>query len=166
MKQTKSSRPTFIEEQTLWDNGFEYIIGIDEVGRGSFAGPLVVAGVIFKKDCIKNAPQNFLKVVTEINDSKLLTPQKRTEISKEIFKHVVDFAIVEINVPTINRIGIGRATYMGMRKIVIKLAKEKSFILIDGFTIKRIPKVGSNNQKGIIKGDQKKRIDCCCFYNC
>ncbi|MEK9175925.1 MAG: hypothetical protein AAB520_00620 [Patescibacteria group bacterium] len=48
MKIKKITKPTFLEEEKLWQTGIDYIIGLDEVGRGAFAGPIVGAGVIFK----------------------------------------------------------------------------------------------------------------------
>ena len=64
--------PTFEEEISLWKNEIEYVIGVDEVGRGCFAGPVTAGTVIFKKNTpIKNV------ILSKINDSKLLNPKKR-----------------------------------------------------------------------------------------
>ena len=61
------TKPTFEEENKLWGNNTAYVIGIDEVGRGAFAGPIVAAGVIYSQ----NFDHPFLQ---EVNDSKLLKP--------------------------------------------------------------------------------------------
>ncbi len=65
-------KPNFKEEKKIWKKGCEFVIGIDEVGKGSFAGPVVAGAVVFKKG------SNFKDgMLSEINDSKLLNPGKR-----------------------------------------------------------------------------------------
>src|SRR6266705_933369 len=64
--------PTFDKEKALWDKGLQLIAGVDEVGRGCFAGPVTAAAVIL--------PQNF-NATNEINDSKLLSAKKREELA-------------------------------------------------------------------------------------
>lgn len=140
--------PSFDEEKFYWNSGTLHVIGIDEVGRGCFAGPLVVAGVIFQ-------PTSNFEWLSKIHDSKLLSCKLRETLSPLIQKHCLHFSIATIDVPTINKIGIGKATYMGMRKIVKVLEKKVGnstvAILVDAFTIPNI----KLKQKAMIKGDQK-----------
>ncbi|MBI2032330.1 MAG: ribonuclease HII, partial [Candidatus Levybacteria bacterium] len=68
------NKPSFDEERAFWKRNIELVIGLDEVGRGAFAGPIVAAGVIFKP----NFKHAFLE---NINDSKLLKPKLREELS-------------------------------------------------------------------------------------
>lgn len=154
----KMTYPSFEEEKKLWEKGFKYVIGIDEVGRGAFAGPLVVGAVVFLK------VENEIEKVG-INDSKLLKPQKRTCLAKIINENCLCSHVVTIPVSTINKVGIGKTTQIGFRKVVtsimykvssIKYENEaKFFVLIDGFHVRYLRGFGLKNQRAIIKGDQK-----------
>ncbi|MBU2632703.1 ribonuclease HII [Patescibacteria group bacterium] len=164
MNKKSSSRPTFIEEQKLWKQGIKYIIGADEVGRGSFAGPVVVGAVVLsKKKCSK-------ELLGQIDDSKRLKQEKREELS-ELIKEQADYwTVATVGVPVINKVGIGKATEVAFRKAVkdlrvkiyglrikskLGITEEKLFLLIDGFEIKHVMGIGLKNQKAIVKGDQK-----------
>lgn len=139
----KLPRPTFSEEQNFWNLDIKHVIGLDEVGRGAFAGPIVAAGVIFKP----NFKHEFLDLV---NDSKLLKPELREELS-ELIKANSIWAIEAVDLDFINKFGIGKANFEVFKKVLNKLLTNipNHFILVDGFDLK-IP-----NQKAIIKGDQK-----------
>ncbi len=133
---------SFNIEQQLWNSGFSQIAGVDEVGRGCFAGPVVVGAVIF--------PPNAT-LITGIADSKLLKAIKREELDILIKSQALCWAIAEVDVETINQIGIGKATQLAFAKVVKLLSKSPDFILIDAFWIEGIDK---NIQKPIIHGDQ------------
>lgn len=133
--------PTFDEEKLLWENGYTHIAGVDEVGRGCFAGPVVSAAVIL--------PQNF-KCVKPVNDSKKLTAKVRTELAAQIKEQAIAFAISEVSVTVINKIGIGKATQQSFRDAIKKLTKVPDFILIDAFYIKHLAR---KKQKPIVHGD-------------
>ena len=137
------NRPTFSEEQNFWNLDIKHVIGLDEVGRGAFAGPIVAAGVIFKP----NFKHEFLDLV---NDSKQVKPKLREELS-ELIKANSIWAIEAVDLDFINKFGIGKANFEVFRKVLGKLLTNlpNHFILVDGFDLK-IP-----NQKAIIKGDQK-----------
>lgn len=155
MKKTKQDFPDLANERILWEKGF-IVIGIDEVGRGAFAGPLVVGGVAFpaKQDL------DYIRRLEKlgINDSKKLSPNKRKMLSKIIQKEVLAYQISVISVTKINRVGAGKATFMGMRDVVKrlreKLQNQKIFVLIDKFYVKNMRGVGLKNQKGIVHGDE------------
>lgn len=143
------AKPTLTEEIILWEQGYDYVIGIDEVGRGAFAGPVVAAAVAY--------PKNFLfDKVSKIHDSKLLKPAVRETLDKEIRANCQHFGIGLVDVPTINREGIGKATFRAMvlavESIMYHIKSSKNFLLIDGF---EIPKFKNHEQKAIVKGDQK-----------
>lgn len=143
-------QPTFAEESNLRDKGYEHIIGVDEVGRGAFAGPVVAAAVAYDQF-------DEQIVALGINDSKLLRPRTRQRLAKEIaFRS--RWSIGVIGVSAINRVGIGRATQMAFRKAVLNLVngrKENVAVLVDGFHIRYLRGIGRANQKAIIKGDRK-----------
>lgn len=134
--------PTLDVEKSLWRQGFNYIVGIDEVGRGSWAGPLVAAGVIL--------PKNF-KVPKGFGDSKQLTAKARQKFDKFIKTVAVSHRTVEIASDKINKIGIGAATQTAFRKITKLLSPSPDFILIDAFHIKYLAK---SRQNAIKHGDQ------------
>ncbi len=154
------SFPDFKFEKIYWDRGFD-VVGIDEVGRGAFAGPVTVAGVMF------DSGLNNKLLSLGINDSKKLTPKKREYLSSKIKELADKFYVSFIDVLTINKIGIGKATFLGMKEVYEKIysqfvsknidpgpasqmTKEKKlFALIDAFEIPNV----SFFQKGIIRGD-------------
>ncbi|MCL5113700.1 MAG: ribonuclease HII [Patescibacteria group bacterium] len=156
------SKPNLKEERKLWKKGCLYVLGVDEVGRGSFAGPVIAGAVVFGKKTSYRLLTN--SVLSHINDSKLLSPKKREKLEKEIKNEALLHAVSVIGVTTINRLGIGKASQMAVRKVVKtileqipKQIKEKPqiFVLADGFPARYIRGVGLINQKAIIKGDQK-----------
>ena len=161
--------PDLSHEIELWKKGY-MVIGIDEVGRGAFAGPLYVGGVIFD-------PRSDIQYLTSIgiNDSKKLKPNIRKMLSKVIQKECLAYHISTIDVAQINRIGIGKATFQAMRNTVQNLTvslraarsnlvkeiatssstprEDRIFVLVDGFYIKYLKGIGLKNQKGIVGGD-------------
>ncbi len=126
-------------ENTLHEEGIEYIAGIDEVGRGPLCGPVVSAAVIMKKD------SNLLYV----NDSKKLSKQKREELSKEIQKDAIAVGIGVVDNNVIDEINILEAAKLSMIKAVNNLKIKPDMLLIDALSLDLdIP------QKDIIKGDE------------
>lgn len=158
----KLTLPTFQEETKLWKKNYKFVIGIDEVGRGAFAGPVTVGAVVFDKKT--SCSNSFL---AEINDSKLLGPHKRKKLSSEIKKLTIHWSITSVGVSTINKLGIGKATQIAFRKSVGEIQNKlnlfdysnnrnnKLFLLADGFYIPFLRGLPIKNQKAIIKGDQK-----------
>lgn len=143
------TQPNFSYEKRLWKRGYKYIVGIDEVGRGAFAGPVVVGAVVFPKQIVE---------INGINDSKLLKPRFREQLAKEIKQKALAWDVTEVNVGVINRIGIGKATAKAMRKTISDLAREgypPDFVLVDYFYIPYLRGLRLKNQKAIKNGDQK-----------
>lgn len=134
--------PTLDFEQELWDKGYKLVCGLDEVGRGSFAGPVVVGVVVFPPGV--DLPEG-------IADSKLLTPKKRERLSKEIKESALEWGIAEVSVEVINKVGIGRAAQMAFKQAVEGLKNGWDFCLIDAFTINGLDK---SKQKAIAGGDK------------
>ncbi|HVT01373.1 MAG TPA: ribonuclease HII [Patescibacteria group bacterium] len=142
--------PDLNYEIELWKNGYS-VIGIDEVGRGSFAGPLVVCGVVFNSTANEERLAKLLSY--GINDSKKLKHTERKKLAEIIKSECLTHYISSIDVNKINKIGIGKATYSAAREIVKKLSVDRPYVLMDGFRIKYVKGVGLKNQKGIVKGD-------------
>ena len=118
-----------------------YICGIDEVGRGPLAGPVVAAAVILPKDC------NILY----INDSKKLSETKREELYEQIMEQAISVGIGIVSEERIDEINILQATYEAMREAVGKLSVTPDLLLNDAVTIPNI----FIKQVPIIKGDAK-----------
>lgn len=139
-------KPEFAHEQELWNLGYDYVVGIDEVGRGAFAGPVVAAAVIFPKHCVFTDT-----LLTEINDSKCLSAKKREQLTPLIKKAAACFSIAEVPLSVINAVGIGKATQQAFRKAIATLSFQPQFHLIDAFYIEQVDK---KLQKPIIHGDR------------
>ncbi len=133
--------PNLDTEKNLWDQGHRFIAGIDEVGRGAWAGPVVAAAVIF--------PRNF-ELPQGLRDSKLLTPKKREELDKQIKEVALGFSVGSTSVVMIEKKGIAVASQVAMRKAVRSLDPKPDFLLTDYFALKYIRK---SCQQAIKKGD-------------
>lgn len=120
---------------------FLYICGIDEVGRGPLAGPVVAGAVILPKDCD----------ILYLNDSKKLSEKMREELYGEIMEKAVATGIGMVGPQRIDEINILQATYEAMREAISKLAVKPQILLNDAVTIPKI----EIPQVPIIKGDAK-----------
>ena len=120
---------------------YDYICGIDEVGRGPLAGPVVAGAVILPKGC----------EILYINDSKQLSAKKREALYEEIKSKALAIGIGIVSPAKIDEINILQATYMAMREAISKLSVVPQLLLNDAVTIPEviIPQVP------IIKGDAK-----------
>ncbi len=132
--------------QALWKYEREYadyvhICGIDEVGRGPLAGPVVAGAVILPKDCD----------ILYINDSKKLSEKKREELYDVIMERAVAVGIGCSTPERIDEINILQATYEAMRQAVAQLPVQPDLLLNDAVTIPEL----SVRQVPIIKGDAK-----------
>lgn len=134
--------PTLQIEEYLWKQGYSMVCGIDEVGRGSFAGPVCVGAVVFPKDCL---------IIDGVMDSKQLKPKQREQLAERIKGEALSWVVAEVSVSIINKIGIGKASQMAFRKAVKLLEKRPDFVLIDAFYIKHFNR---GNQKAIVDGDK------------
>jgi ribonuclease HII len=121
--------------------GFVRIAGCDEVGRGPMFGPVVAAAVVLPAGCR----------IEGLTDSKLLTEKKRNELDSEIRAKALAFAIAAVDVETIDRINILRASLLAMRMAVEQLAPPPDYLLIDGRDKIDWP----CPQQAVIQGDAK-----------
>lgn len=118
--------PTLDIEKSLWNCGYSMICGLDEVGRGCFAGPVVVGAVIFPINC---------ELIAGVADSKLLKPSQREDLAVKIKNQAVCWSVAEISVEDINQVGIGKATQLAFLKAIQTLKKSPDFVLIDAFFV-------------------------------
>lgn len=132
------------EQMKSYENQYQeynYICGIDEVGRGPLAGPVVACAVILPKDC------NILY----INDSKQLSEKKREELYDMIMEQAVAVGVGSIPPAKIDEVNILQATYEAMRQAIGNLSVAPDLLLNDAVTIPGVPV----KQIPIIKGDAK-----------
>lgn len=139
--QKELDRTKIMWQYELKYQDYQYICGIDEVGRGPFAGPVMTCAVILPKDC------NILY----INDSKQLSEKKREELYDEIISCAIAYGIGSVPPARIDEINILQATYEAMRQAIGNLTVKPDILLNDAVTI---PKIGIR-QVPIIKGDAK-----------
>ena len=129
-------------ESNLWRKGFRTVAGVDEVGRGPLAGPVVAACVVL--------PQDFS--VSGVDDSKKLTPRKREKLFDQILENALEVGIGIVGEKAIDAMNILNASLKAMFKAVQKLKNVPEFILVDGN--QRIPNLPLP-QMPVIKGDSK-----------
>jgi ribonuclease HII len=140
----QADRPTwtigFDFEEQARSEGFMYVAGVDEVGRGCLAGPVVAAACIL--DLKKAIP-------SKLNDSKKLTAKQRDEIGEELRSNALAFAIGSVEADEIDQINILEATKKAMLLAIETLKPKADYLLVDALQLKqvRLP------QKAIIKGD-------------
>ena len=127
-------------EQKARQQGYHFIAGIDEVGRGPLAGPVVAAAVILKEDC----------QLYELNDSKQLSEKKREELYDAILKEAVAVGVGQCSPQEIDELNIYQATKKAMQEAIQNLKRQPDFLLLDAMTLPvDIP------QQGMVKGDSK-----------
>ena len=139
--QEELARTYAISEYERKYSDYTYICGIDEVGRGPLAGPVVAGAVIL--------PKNF--DILYINDSKKLSEKKREELYDIIMEKAVATGIGYASVERIDEINILQATFEAMRDAISKLSVSPDILLNDAVTIPQV----SVPQVPIIKGDAK-----------
>jgi len=145
------SQPGAIEEET-YCRGFKCVAGLDEVGRGPLAGPVVAAAVVF--------PRGFSH--PHIKDSKLLSPSQREMVVPIIKDNALTWGLGIVEVEEIDRLNILTASLLAMSKALRALRQTPDCILIDGnqklpvefFEAKSIPTNVRPRQRTIVKGDQ------------
>lgn len=143
-----SSMPDFTEENSLWDSGYSNVCGIDEVGRGCWAGPLVAGAVIFEIKTNSKA-----KELIQINDSKKITPKKREQLAEFLIHNAKHWGIGFVDSKELDKIGLSRANTLAMERAVYNLGNKPDFCLIDGNIAKDSPVIGLF--KNIFKGDSR-----------
>jgi ribonuclease HII len=127
-------------EDALGRVGFVHVAGVDEVGRGCLAGPVVAGAVILHPD----------RPIRGLADSKLVPPAERERLAGVIRDGALAWAVAEVGPAEIDRIAIHRASLESMRRAVMSLSPQPDAVLVDAF---RIPALAVA-QRGIIHGDR------------
>lgn len=127
-------------ERKAYREGATIIAGVDEVGRGPLAGPVVAAAVVLPKDIMDLG----------FDDSKKLSAKKRQEVYRLIQEHALAIGVGIIDAETIDRVNIYEASRLAMQQAVSELKLNPDYLLIDAMKIN-----SDTPQIGIIKGDAK-----------
>ena len=138
----KGQIPSFAEEERLIAQGYQFIAGIDEAGRGSLAGPVVAAAVILPGKV--NVPW-----LDQIRDSKQLSPAKREFLFHHLYEVVISVGIGVVPHEVIDVQGIVKATQLAMKLAIEQLSPPPEYLLIDYM---HLPEV-LLPQKGLVNGD-------------
>jgi len=130
----------WVFESRAWAQGFRAVAGVDEVGRGALAGPVLAAAVVFPPGCRP----------TGLRDSKLLTPARREALALEITDQAAAVALARVEADVVDRINVLQATLVAMSRAVALLAVRPDFLLLDAVRMPgtRLP------QRRIVHGDR------------
>ncbi len=109
-------------ERFYLDLGYDYVVGVDEVGRGSWAGPVVVGAFIYERKT---------GLIQDVNDSKKLTPKKRRLINEELVKQ--HYLLAKSSVSEIDKLNILEATKLAINRVISKVKKKRIVVLLDGY---------------------------------
>jgi len=135
--------PTFDQEAALQAQGYRLIAGVDEVGRGALAGPVMAAAVIL--------PLGIeIPWLGSVRDSKQLSPKQRERVFDLVQRAGIPFGLGSVPHATIDEVGIVQATRMAMAQAVDSLPWRPDFLLVDALSLPEV----DLPQKGIIRGDQ------------
>jgi len=133
-------------ERHLIKNGYSYIAGVDEVGRGCIAGPVVAAAVVFLPEDVQT--QDW---IAQVKDSKMLSPAQRDQLNQHIMACARCVGIGMVDHHKIDDINILQASLQAMASAVGQLDPQPDYCLIDG----RQEAPLSVKQETVIKGDQR-----------
>jgi ribonuclease HII len=128
-------------ENALRRVGFVHVAGVDEVGRGCLAGPVVAAAVVLHPD----------KHIPGVCDSKTVQAPERERLYDKIVAHAIAWAVAAADPREIDRINIHQASLRAMQRAVLALAPLPDIVLVDAFRIPEIPMA----QRGVVHGDRR-----------
>jgi ribonuclease HII len=133
-------RPSLERAAALWREGRRIVAGLDEVGRGPLAGPVLAAAVVFPPGA---------RAIRGLDDSKKLTPAARARFAVRIRDRALAYAIGAASVAEIDRLNIRRASIHAMRRALALLGMDPAHVLVDGLPC---PELGCRHQ-AIVDGD-------------
>jgi ribonuclease HII len=138
--------PDLTEEAALHEGGFRHVAGVDEAGRGAWAGPLVAAAVILPEP--GSMPADFL---AGVRDSKLCSPALRETLFEAIVESCRSVGVGSVAADEIDLLGLTAANELAMVRAVRTLSLTPDFLLVDCFKLRSI----DTPQRGIVQGDRR-----------
>jgi ribonuclease HII len=150
MQKTQSSprRPTLEEEEALLSQGYSFIAGLDEAGRGCLAGPVVAAAVMLP---LTAQIATLLSVLDGVRDSKQMTARAREQCFTLIQQHALAISVGIGSVALIDRRNILQATKLAMKDALAQLSPAPQALLLDALALYDVPLP----QRSLIKGDAR-----------
>ena len=140
-----SREPDLTVERRLWTNGYRRIAGLDEAGRGAWAGPVVAAAVVLPAE-----RPDLAVALAPVRDSKLLSPRQRALCYDLVLEHALAWGTGAVCAAEIDRIGIVPATRLAMRHALAGLCIRPAHLLIDALTLEEV----GIPQRATVKGDR------------
>ncbi len=128
-------------ENSIRRMGFAHVAGVDEVGRGCLAGPVVAAAVVLDPG----------RYVARVCDSKTVTPLERERLYERIIRAAVTWAVAGAEPEEIDRLNIHQASLRAMQRAVVQLVPSPDFVLVDAFRIPDLPMA----QRAVVHGDSR-----------
>src|SRR5688572_4875404 len=128
-------------ENALRRVGFVHVAGVDEVGRGCLAGPVVAAAVVLDPG----------KHIPGVSDSKMVPAAERERLFDHIMRHAVAWSVAAAEPTEIDRLNIHQASLRAMQRAVLALAPLPDIVLVDAFRIPELPMA----QRGVLHGDRR-----------
>jgi len=128
-------------ENALRRVGFVHVAGVDEVGRGCLAGPVVAAAVVLHPD----------KHIPGVCDSKAVQAPERERLYERILTHAITWAVAGADPDEIDRINIHQASLRAMQRAILALAPLPDIVLVDAFRVPDLPMA----QRGVLHGDRR-----------
>jgi ribonuclease HII len=128
-------------ENALRRVGFAHVAGVDEVGRGCLAGPVVAAAVVLHPD----------KHIPRVSDSKLVPAEERERLHDHIIGRAVAWAVASADPTEIDRINIHQASLRAMQRAILALVPLPDIVLVDAFRVPDLPMA----QRGVLHGDRR-----------
>ena len=132
---------TYSLERSLRQKGYQLIAGLDEVGRGPLAGPVVAACVILQENCDNSS---FV-------DSKTINAKNRSRLYKELKQNGAQISVGVVSEADIDRLNILQASLLAMKKAILTMPVQPDFLLVDG----NQPVPISMPQQSLVKGESK-----------
>ena len=136
--------PSFVAEKTFQRQGLTLVAGLDEVGRGAWAGPLIAAAVILPK-----ATRALQRALASVDDSKRLRPAQREVCALLIRAEAIAAAVGIVSVTELDALGVALATRTAMQRALAALPIQPEALLLDAFPLPAV----SLPQRAIIRGD-------------
>jgi ribonuclease HII len=134
-------------ERTHWERGLTLIAGVDEVGRGPLAGPVLAAAVVLPPDV----------AIRGVDDSKKLTADKRAELYEEIRARAIGIGVAGASTREVDRINILRASHLAMKRAISRLGCVPQHVFVDGLAV---PELGPHHT-AVVDGDAKVHCIAC-----
>jgi ribonuclease HII len=135
----RGSAPTLMHERGLWAEGAEVVVGVDEVGRGAWAGPLVIGAAVVPRD----------RRIYKLRDSKMLTEGEREAMFDRVAHWCEDWSLGVVTHDECDELGMSAALALAAQRALASLARPPDRVLLDG----SVDFVGGGMTRTIVKGD-------------